>query len=206
MQIQKSFMYWVKVVSLGVILGVGLQVAQAWVAPTAVPPNGNIGLRKFVSDCNQFAVNGWSDKQECLHDGRLHLVQSTMGKANQDVIDAVKAGAYASVTYSFSSGAFTSKECTAFSYRSADGNALCIEAARYGGSTMDNNPDSLHFGFNASNPQPDRTWGSLQTYAIRSDGKTRGVSIIPRSDGQTSYTYMMATGGAVSNLKWYVHY
>lgn len=34
--------YWLKVVSLGLILGLGLQFAQAWVAPTVAPPGGNV--------------------------------------------------------------------------------------------------------------------------------------------------------------------
>jgi hypothetical protein len=34
--------YWLKVVSLGMILGLGLQFAQAWTAPTQAPPAGNV--------------------------------------------------------------------------------------------------------------------------------------------------------------------
>ncbi len=34
--------YWLKVVSLGMILGLGLQFAQAWTAPTLAPPAGNV--------------------------------------------------------------------------------------------------------------------------------------------------------------------
>ncbi len=34
--------YWLKVVSLGMVLGLGLQFAQAWVAPTGAPPAGNV--------------------------------------------------------------------------------------------------------------------------------------------------------------------
>jgi hypothetical protein len=34
--------YWLKVVSLGMILGLGLQFAQAWTAPIQVPPGGNV--------------------------------------------------------------------------------------------------------------------------------------------------------------------
>lgn len=38
---QKSI-YWLKVISLGLILGLGIQFAQAWTSPTAAPPNGNV--------------------------------------------------------------------------------------------------------------------------------------------------------------------
>ena len=46
MQTKRSFAmkaaYWLRVVSLGLILGLGLQFAQAWVAPTVAPPGGNV--------------------------------------------------------------------------------------------------------------------------------------------------------------------
>lgn len=34
--------YWYQVVFLGLIVGVGLQLAQAWTAPGGTPPNGNV--------------------------------------------------------------------------------------------------------------------------------------------------------------------
>lgn len=34
--------YWAQVVTLGLIVGLGLQFAQAWTAPTASAPNGNV--------------------------------------------------------------------------------------------------------------------------------------------------------------------
>ena len=39
---KNSFIYWTKVVVLGVILGTGLQFAQAWTEPGAAPPGGNV--------------------------------------------------------------------------------------------------------------------------------------------------------------------
>ncbi len=46
MQTKQSFAakatYWLKVVSLGLVLGLGLQFAQAWTAPTVAPPGGNV--------------------------------------------------------------------------------------------------------------------------------------------------------------------
>jgi hypothetical protein len=38
---QKS-VYWLKVISLGLILGLGIQFAQAWTSPTLPPPGGNV--------------------------------------------------------------------------------------------------------------------------------------------------------------------
>ena len=40
--IAKQSVYWLKVVSLGLMLGLGIQFAQAWVSPTAAPPGGNV--------------------------------------------------------------------------------------------------------------------------------------------------------------------
>lgn len=38
---QKS-VYWLKVISLGLILGVGIQFTQAWTNPISTPPGGNV--------------------------------------------------------------------------------------------------------------------------------------------------------------------
>lgn len=38
---QKSI-YWIKVISLGIILGLGVQFAEAWTNPTVAPPGGNV--------------------------------------------------------------------------------------------------------------------------------------------------------------------
>lgn len=38
----RSFMYWSRVVAIGIVLGVGLQFAQAWTTPTASAPGGNV--------------------------------------------------------------------------------------------------------------------------------------------------------------------
>ncbi|MBP9751431.1 MAG: hypothetical protein KBD19_01045 [Candidatus Moranbacteria bacterium] len=45
--------YWLKVVSLGLILGFGLQFAQAWTAPTQAPPGGNVSGPITVGDVGQ---------------------------------------------------------------------------------------------------------------------------------------------------------
>lgn len=46
MQTKRSFAtkatYWLKVVSLGLVLGLGVQFAQGWVAPGGAPPAGNV--------------------------------------------------------------------------------------------------------------------------------------------------------------------
>ncbi|MFZ1720283.1 MAG: hypothetical protein WAU28_02925 [Candidatus Moraniibacteriota bacterium] len=41
-RIAKQSVYWMKVVSLGLILGIGIQFAQAWTSPLSAPPGGTI--------------------------------------------------------------------------------------------------------------------------------------------------------------------
>ena len=40
--IASKSVYWLKVISLGLMLGLGIQFAQAWVNPGATPPGGNV--------------------------------------------------------------------------------------------------------------------------------------------------------------------
>ena len=211
--ISQKVTYWFKVVSLGVIFGFGLQFAQAWVGPTMTPPNGNISLRQYVSDCTQFAINGWKNKNECLTDGRWHLVQSTMGVANYDLIESIKAGVEVRVVYTNLSNATTNRTCA--SAIIIGGYALCNESVHYGGSVLDNIPaddprtqinEKDLFSFSGSNPQPHQTWGSIGSGIIRSDGHVRSAGIVPQTDGAKSYTYLRAGIGSVQNLKWLVRY
>lgn len=46
--------YWLKVVSLGLVLGTGLQFASAWTAPTAAPPGGNVAGPVTTGSAPQF--------------------------------------------------------------------------------------------------------------------------------------------------------
>lgn len=41
-QLLRSSLYWGKVITLGIILGVGIQFAEAWTNPTASAPGGNV--------------------------------------------------------------------------------------------------------------------------------------------------------------------
>lgn len=58
MQTKQSFAtkttYWLKVASLGLVLGLGLQFAQAWVAPATAPPGGNVAGPVTVGDNAQY--------------------------------------------------------------------------------------------------------------------------------------------------------
>ncbi|MBP9751845.1 MAG: hypothetical protein KBD19_03230 [Candidatus Moranbacteria bacterium] len=53
MQKDNTLLYWVKIVSLGLILGLGLQLAEAWTAPSALPPGGNVSGPVTVGDVGQ---------------------------------------------------------------------------------------------------------------------------------------------------------
>jgi hypothetical protein len=39
---RKAVSYWLKVVVVGVLIGAGLQIVQAWTSPTDLPPGGNV--------------------------------------------------------------------------------------------------------------------------------------------------------------------
>lgn len=62
MQTKQSFAtkttYWLKVASLGLVLGLGLQFAQAWVAPAAAPPGGNVAGPFTTGSGNQTKASG----------------------------------------------------------------------------------------------------------------------------------------------------
>ncbi len=54
---QKS-VYWLKVISLGLILGLGIQFARAWTPPTAAPPGGNVSGPLTTGNGDQTKVGG----------------------------------------------------------------------------------------------------------------------------------------------------
>lgn len=75
MQKGNTLVYWTKVVSFGLVLGLGLQFAQAWTAPSATPPGGNttgpvtlgggaqyktgkLGVNSSIAPTNAFEVGG----------------------------------------------------------------------------------------------------------------------------------------------------
>ncbi len=205
----RDFAYWGKVVIFGAVLGIGLQFAHAWVAPTLAPPNGNIGLKKYVSDCNQFAVNGWESKDECLKDGRWHLVQSTSGGANADLIAAIGSGAEIRITYEVAGGGVgtATRQCAnAFIYTPY---AYCQGPMQYGGSVTDTIPSGTpdYYTFDSADPRPHATWGHMGLNVTRSDGRVKGTSIVPQMDGmQRAQTTLMENTGSVPSLKWYAKY
>lgn len=55
--------YWAQVVTLGLVVGLGLQFAQAWTPPSGAPPSGNVGAPLTTSAVSQTKA------------GRLNLLQ-----------------------------------------------------------------------------------------------------------------------------------
>lgn len=132
--------YWLKVVVLGVVVGFGFQFAQAWVAPTSTPPNGNIPLKQYVSDCTAYAANGWSSKNECLYDGRWHKVQSNDSggaKPNSDLYSAVAAGASIKVVIPSNNYLPLGQAACGNIFTDFNGHIGCQDTARYSGGTSD---------------------------------------------------------------------
>lgn len=216
-QPRNNITFWLSVVSLGVILGIGFQFANAWVAPTATAPNGNIGLRQYVSDCNQFAANGWASKQECLTDGRWHKVQSTLGYANADLVAAITNGGV-DVQLGYSSNATfpgTTRTCSnVLLYVVSVGStyAYCQTSSEFVGSISDTYPggtDNQFFSFNATLPRADSLYASVGVKLYRSDGKWRGIFDVPNPQpnySEKSPTYLRADTGSVTALNWYIRY
>ena len=54
-----SIMSWFKVITLGLVLGFGLQFVQAWTAPTATPPGGNVSGPITTGSANQTKTGGF---------------------------------------------------------------------------------------------------------------------------------------------------
>jgi hypothetical protein len=103
--------YWLKVVSLGLVLGLGLQFAQAWVAPTVAPPGGNVagpltvgngaqyktgklGVNSSIAPISAFEVGGGGD---VLVGGKAYsasTVASDLGTtlATKDYVDSKVGG------------------------------------------------------------------------------------------------------------------
>lgn len=52
-RINARFSYWAKVMVVGLVVGVGLQLAQAWTTPGSSPPNGNVSAPVTVSSVSQ---------------------------------------------------------------------------------------------------------------------------------------------------------
>jgi len=53
---KSSILYWMKVATLGIVLGVGLQFAQAWTEPAEAPPGGNVPGPLTTGSDTQFRV------------------------------------------------------------------------------------------------------------------------------------------------------
>lgn len=207
--ISRHNLFYYKIALLGIIVAVSMPLAYAWVSPTETPPNGNIGLRNYVSDCSDFANNGWSSKDQCLKDGRFHLVQQNYTGVTNDLREAIENGADIKVTFKNGNGFLVNRICQ--SSLIANSYAYCNEVLRYAGSIFDDIPsvDNNLYSFNAPDPKPHKVWAHLGATIIRSDGTQRSVSLDPRTNGVESYVFMSANGSptySASDLKWFVRY
>jgi hypothetical protein len=52
------FSYWLKVVALGLVLGISLQFVRAWTEPTVAPPGGNLGAPLNTGNLGQYKQGG----------------------------------------------------------------------------------------------------------------------------------------------------
>lgn len=73
--------YWSKVIVIGVVLGTGMQFAQAWQEPTATPPNGNVPGPLTTGTGIQIKEGGLTLKNHLTvlaNIGSLNVVTGTM--------------------------------------------------------------------------------------------------------------------------------
>lgn len=212
----RDIAHWVGMVVFGVIAGFGLQFAHAWVAPTQTPPNGNVGLKQYVSDCGLFAANGWASKDECLHDGRWHKVLShgTGGaKPNQDVLDAISNAADFKVV---TTGPAKLPNGTSFSappgqsrcvniLTDANGYVVCLDATRYSGNIADTSlkQGNAYAGAGGAN----KGYGAS---IKKSNGLITCIGVSQMTlNGGTSYTGISGSGCGpyiTAAMDWYVKY
>ena len=74
----KSLSYWFSIIIIGIIVGISLQFATAWVAPSGTPPTGNVGAPINTSDSLQekigpFITKGFRNKNATVLDGTVGI-------------------------------------------------------------------------------------------------------------------------------------
>ncbi|GEM_PF-2824585 len=199
-------------IAVVVILGSDLSLAHAWVAPTATPPNGDVGLKVYVTDCAAYATNGWANKNECLQDGRWHKVQSNGpwgAFAAGDLATAISNGADVKTittgsAYFPANGTYITlpagqAKCTNV-FVGSDGYAVCQDPSRYAGNT-DNT--SLMSGSTVTGNK------NLGVAIYKGNGILTCVSIVPSAGYGETITGINGSGCGPyvqAALDWYVRY
>lgn len=54
----RSATYWLRVISLGLVVGISIQFVQAWTAPVAAPPAGNVSGPLTIANASQTKSGG----------------------------------------------------------------------------------------------------------------------------------------------------
>ncbi len=75
---QKS-VYWLKVISLGLILGFGIQFAQAWTSPAAAPPGGNVSGPLTTSGIGQIKAGNLALNTDGIYANALLIPSGNVG-------------------------------------------------------------------------------------------------------------------------------
>lgn len=84
---------WAKVISLGLILGLGIQVTYSWVAPTQAPPGGNLDAPITVGAAAQTKT------------GKLRTASTVAGDPGTTLVTKDYVSALAATTTQFTRGA-----------------------------------------------------------------------------------------------------
>lgn len=83
-EVLNTVMYWSKVIILGIIVGVSIQFAFAWTAPSSAPPAGNTSGPLTVSAVNQTKAGKLATASTIASDSGTTLV-------TKDYVDAAAA-------------------------------------------------------------------------------------------------------------------
>lgn len=74
-----SATYWLRVISLGLVVGVSIQFVQAWTAPSSTPPAGNVSGPITVGDVGQIKTGNLALNTSGLYANALLIPSGNVG-------------------------------------------------------------------------------------------------------------------------------
>lgn len=166
----------------------------------------------YAFDCNAYAAANWSSKDDCLHDGRWHVVQNAPGPGMADLLTAINQGAEVAITITNAGGTQSTIYCAGAKIKGSY--AFCFRSNHYAGSVIDTWPAGAVApmgSFSGTNPKPSKDYGNIGALAtiIRSDGIARGVGLIPSVELTESAPIMSAHGSSATSWitqSWIIRY
>jgi hypothetical protein len=75
----RSATYWLRVISLGLVVGISIQFVQAWTAPTSAPPAGNVSGPLTTGDAAQIKTGNLALNTSGLYANALLIPNGSVG-------------------------------------------------------------------------------------------------------------------------------